>query len=304
MEEIKVIRLYGFREYQKEKSYSTIDFKTKDRAIAKALQVSVHESAALRPTISDIGKTGGGGGAGAGHYIGILEIETPKRKVIIGVLQSGFQLGTWLGTGRQLFFSWGLAKVVDELLFKATGKHLRKEHFGELSGENFIARSRKYWEEARHPKTLSKADKQAIAAIKEMGGSVTVQNNVVVLVGFRGTKVTDAGMKPLKGLIGLYNLSRDSTKVTDAGLEHLKGLTHLTILNLTDTKVTDAGLTHLKGLTSLHHLTLIQTDVTDAGLEHLKGLKNLQSLYVNDTEVTDEGVKKLKQALPNCRIIR
>ena len=41
------------------------------------------------------------------------------------------------------------------------------------------------------------------------------------------------------------------SQVSDAGLKHLKGLTQLQELNLNDTKVSDAGLQHLKGLTQL-----------------------------------------------------
>ncbi len=40
-------------------------------------------------------------------------------------------------------------------------------------------------------------------------------------------------------------------KVTDAGLKHLKGLTNLQSLDLGQTQVTDAGLEPLKGLTQL-----------------------------------------------------
>ena len=79
----------------------------------------------------------------------------------------------------------------------------------------------------------------------------------------------------------------NDTKVTDAGLKHLKGLTKLERLYLSDTKVTDAGLMHLTGLTKLKTLSLRNTKVTDAGLEHLKGLTELQTLELNSTEVTD-----------------
>ena len=120
---------------------------------------------------------------------------------------------------------------------------------------------------------------QAIAAIKKLGGEVSIA---------RKSKLTNV------------NLRR--TKVTNAGLVHLKGLPNLQWLSLNQTEVTDAGLVHLKELTKLIHVDLSGTKVSDAGLEHLKGLTNLQTLNLNNTKVTDEGVKKLQTALPRCRI--
>ncbi len=124
-------------------------------------------------------------------------------------------------------------------------------------------------------------EKQAIAKIEELGGSVRVNEST------NRTEVDLSG-----------------TNVTDAGLEHLKGLTSLQELYLDGTEVTDAGLVHLKGLTSLRRLLLSDTKVTDAGLVHLKGLTSLQALNLRYTKVTDAGVKKLQQALPNCKISR
>jgi hypothetical protein len=91
---------------------------------------------------------------------------------------------------------------------------------------------------------------------------------------------------------------------TDAGLIHLDGLTKLEYLALDGTQFTDAGLVHLKALTKLKGLILYDTHVTDAGLVHLKGLTNLRELHLDGTQVTDEGFKKLKEALPNCEILR
>ena len=165
-----------------------------------------------------------------------------------------------------------------------------------------------------------------VAAIKELGGRVTVDEKGGVRVDLRRTKVTDAGLVHLKGLTNLTSLNLYNTKVTDSGLVHLEGLTNLEKLNLERTKVTDtglvhlkgltklellrlsgttdAGLVHLKGLTNLTHLLLISTGITDAGLVHLKRLANLETLDLLDTKVTGAGFKKLQQALPNCHILR
>ena len=120
---------------------------------------------------------------------------------------------------------------------------------------------------------------QAIAAIEELGGEVTLSpNRPVVSVNFNRTKVTDEELLHLKALTGLQMLYLSFTKVTDSGLEYLKGLTSLRVLNLAGTNVTDSGLVHLKGLTSL------------------------QKLWLYDTNITHEGVKRLQTALPKCEI--
>ncbi len=59
-------------------------------------------------------------------------------------------------------------------------------------------------------------------------------------------RVTDDGLRYLKGLTRLKSLDLGGSKVTDAGLEHLEGLTQLQELDLTGTKVTDAGVKKLQ----------------------------------------------------------
>jgi Leucine-rich repeat (LRR) protein len=119
---------------------------------------------------------------------------------------------------------------------------------------------------------------QAIAEIRTLGGSVSVDPQ------------------------GAVSVNLADTQVTDAGLEHLKGLTGLKVLWLGGTHVTGSGLKFLKGLANLEWLDLERTRITDAGLEHLKGLTNLKWLYLEHTQVTDEGVRDLQRTLPNCDI--
>lgn len=109
-------------------------------------------------------------------------------------------------------------------------------------------------------------------------------------------EITDKGVKKLKesGLLApLEFLVLSNTRITDAGLAHLTGMINLKWLYIRDTAVADAGLAHLKGLPKLEMLILNNTGVTDAGIVHLKGLTNLSSLYLRDTEVTDAGLEAL-----------
>src|SRR5690349_20563428 len=70
-----------------------------------------------------------------------------------------------------------------------------------------------------------------VKAVEALGGRVTLDasrpGKPVVAVDLRNTRVTDAGLKELKGLHSLQMLNLFDTPVTDAGLKELKGLQSL-----------------------------------------------------------------------------
>jgi Leucine-rich repeat (LRR) protein len=113
----------------------------------------------------------------------------------------------------------------------------------------------------------------------------------------------------------IEGLDLDDTKVTDAGLKELKGLKKLMTLNFSDNKVTDkrfgalceAGLLHVLGQAkgeddkqakddaSIRSLDLHDTEVTGAVLKELKDLKQLTALKLRDTQVTNEALAALRE---------
>ncbi len=114
---------------------------------------------------------------------------------------------------------------------------------------------------------------------------------------------SDAAMEHIKGLHQLEDLDLNcQEKITDTGLKNLKGLTSLQKLNITRTAITDSGLAYLHELRQLKSLKLIGTQITDAGLENLAGLDRLEELCLHGTHVTEPGVQKLQRALPSCNI--
>ena len=117
--EIKKIRMVGFDGYNGGKP---LDVVSDDRIDLETCEYALHQAAVLRLGIPDFGR--GGGGVGGGAHLGVIQVDTGKRKMIVGVSMAGFFLNTFHGSSRQTFYSWALAKQVDDLLFKATKKQL------------------------------------------------------------------------------------------------------------------------------------------------------------------------------------
>lgn len=78
-----------------------------------------------------------GGACGSWCAVGKIVVTTSERSFTIIVTNVGFMLGTEV-TDEARFYSWGLAKYVDDVLFEQTGRHIPKELFGSMSGELII----------------------------------------------------------------------------------------------------------------------------------------------------------------------
>ena len=118
--------------------------------------------------------------------------------------------------------------------------------------------------------------------------------------------VTDDGLQNLQDMKFLVYLDIFGTRVTDVGLRHLKGLTSLTHLAMgyhgARPDITDAGLANLAGMQKLETLIIVNCPVTDAGLENIKKLTGLKRVRLERIDVTEAGVASLKSALPNCNV--
>lgn len=177
-----------------------------------------------------------------------------------------------------------------------------------------------------------KSAEEAEAAIKKLGGNVQhegfddkkplvevrftdvrlTDNDLIVLsklVSLKKLKlayseeITDEGVKHLRRLVNLEELSIYKNRLTDDSLAEIKKFKKLDTLILGYNQITDKGLVHLKELSDLAYLDLsANMGITDAGLEHLKVLKNLRELHLFTTQVSDKGVASLKQALPDLKI--
>lgn len=110
---------------------------------------------------------------------------------------------------------------------------------------------------------------------------------------FKGTRITDAGLRHLAGMDSLVSLDLTSTAITDAGLAHLSRLGRLKYLYLDATKITGEGLRYLRDLHNLEVLNLQQTGVRGPGLAQLATLQSLNALDLSQTPIVDDDLKQL-----------
>jgi hypothetical protein len=112
--------------------------------------------------------------------------------------------------------------------------------------------------------------------------------------------ITDVGLKHLKGLRRLRELSFWDSQLKGNGIESLSDLTRLLIMN--DSHFTDAGIASVVHHKNLDALYLDKTAITDAGLEKLRSLSHLTYLTFKGTNVTAEAETTFRRAHPNCTV--
>ena len=90
--------------------------------------------------------------------MGTLRIQTAKRTIVVTRDSCGFAFGEdSRGLAQRVFYSWTLARVLDDMIAKATdGKQrLSQRLFATLSGEAVVERNKHiYWAAAESTKRL------------------------------------------------------------------------------------------------------------------------------------------------------
>ena len=119
------------------------------------------------------------------------------------------------------------------------------------------------------------------------------------MLDLRDTRISDAGLRHLRGLRDLKLLVLTGTKVSDRGLSELENMPQLEVLCLEETKITDAGLQQLGGLANLKWLNVSGNQITDAGLACLRQFPLLEVLIVDSCPISQEGARELERALPS-----
>jgi hypothetical protein len=247
--------------------------------------------------------------------------QTPPRLEVTGFVQSWFA---------EEPYRKGSFEFVQP---SETGFKVRSDHHESSRGSWAEIKWRATGAKARK-KTLAEMEprERVIAQLEKLGGRVTVDDKLpgappvgidlhqtrvtdadlellhglvnIRTLNLYGTSITDAGLTHLAGLTGLQTLHLNATAIGDTGLAHLRGLTNLKELNLYQTRVTDEGLRHVAALTGLQNLTLGGKQITDQGLTHLRTLRELRTIYLSGTGVTDAGVREMQKIWPRIQVVR
>jgi hypothetical protein len=120
-----------------------------------------------------------------------------------------------------------------------------------------------------------KMREEAIASLREQGGTVTTKNyhpqGNGYVVDLKGAQLSDRTFENLKDLQRVTELDLSKSSLTDEQMDQLNQVALVLLkLNLSDTKVTDAGLDKLTNLKMCFDLNLAGTPVTAAGVERFK----------------------------------
>jgi len=75
---------------------------------------------------------------GTPYPAGHIAIVSSAGKYVIGITHYGFAFGKKHYTREREFYSWMLAKQLDDIVFTQTGNHIPKDVFETLSGERQI----------------------------------------------------------------------------------------------------------------------------------------------------------------------
>lgn len=105
------------------------------------------------------------------------------------------------------------------------------------------------------------------------------------------TRVTDRGVRDLRGLRLLGDLNLNGTQVTGDCISQLPPT--LGGLQLAGTAITDASLAKLAPLPLNWYLNLCDTAIGNSGVANLRGLRGLQFLYLSGTRITDAALATL-----------
>lgn len=148
-----------------------------------------------------------------------------------------------------------------------------------------------------------------ILAILDLAGlktlsSVNLTHTRVTPEGVRWLKQTRPGLQ-VNAATGDRSLQAVASRFRPRSRRDLQGRVAVPLrLNAIGPKVTDLGVAYLRGMTSIERLDLTDAQVSDAALNDLITLTGLKQLVLSGARVTDSGIERLRQALPECEVVR
>jgi len=91
-------------------------------------------------------------------------------------------------------------------------------------------------------------------------------------------------------------------RITNEGLKQLRGLSQLEVLDLSMSNITDDGLKELASMPKLTRLVVMEMRITGEGLETLASYPNLKSLNVTLTHITNDAIARIQKIRPDLQI--
>ena len=92
------------------------------------------------------------------------------------------------------------------------------------------------------------------------------------------------------------------TKITDAGMEPLKSCSSITRLNLKNTAITNASISLIGQFKKLEYLNIVGTKIDDAGLLNLTPAPTLKKIFCWQSGITPNGVMAFQKKYPSIEI--
>ncbi|MCA9041285.1 MAG: hypothetical protein KDA65_13110 [Planctomycetaceae bacterium] len=128
--DIKSIEFVGFQKYNEGKP---LRFKITDKKYIKMFQQGMAPAFMLRPGTSGFSTMAINYSEDTDIRDAIL-LNTPEGQIVVGMSDSGFQLESVFSDDTTCFYSWILAKAVDDILFEKTGMRQGESRFNRVSG--------------------------------------------------------------------------------------------------------------------------------------------------------------------------
>jgi len=154
--------------------------------------------------------------------------------------------------------------------------------------------------------TIAPADAASIAALKKINVAVVPLATGTHFLELNMVNAPSFGDKdvPLLQQIApqVMWLVLADTKITDAGLEPLKSCSNTTRLNLKNTAITNASIPWIAQFSKLEYLNIVGTKIDDAGLLGLAPSATLKKIFCWQSGITANGVMAFQKKYPNIDI--
>jgi mono/diheme cytochrome c family protein len=154
--------------------------------------------------------------------------------------------------------------------------------------------------------TIASADSASIEALKKINVAVVPLATGTHFLELNMVNVPSFGDKEAPLLQKLAPqvmwLVLADTKITDAGLQPLKSCANITRLNLKNTAITNASISLIGQFNKLEYLNIVGTKIDDAGLLGLTPSVTLKKIFCWQSGITANGVMVFQKKYPSIQI--